>query len=279
MIIGGAQKKNTKLTMQKQHPLNKLSQNENHELPTLLSSDNAFLEWVTDHGKTLIYAFLALLAFIFLFFRLTSGSKSKAESDYFNASTDFALFQRLSNEGNQTGAQEALERLAAIIQRHPELHAQYDGIIAQTLINDGNNTETKRYSLSTLKRISQNHLPYYEAYATHTLLISDKKYSEALTQAIDLKQKMIQVADSAKSETQNNFGSMLFALNLFRIGMLQQQMGNDNEELKTWQEWDHYINSQKPISGVAFSILNQKIADGKITLGDYIEQRQKVLKK
>lgn len=265
--------------MQKQHPVNKLSQNENHEFPTLLSSDNAFLQWVTDHGKTLIYVFLALLAFIFLFFRLTSGSKSKAESDYFNASNDFALFQRLSSEDNRAGAQEALERLAAIIQSHPELHAQYDGIIAQTLINQGNNIEAKRYSISTLKRISQDNLPYYEAYATNTLLISDKKYSDALAQAIDLKQKMIQIVESAKSETQNDFGSMLFALNLFRIGMLQQQMENRNEELKTWQEWDHYINSQKPISSVAFSILNQQIADGKITLADYIEQRQKFLKK
>ena len=178
------------------------------------------------------------------------------------------------------GAQEVLGRLTTIMQRHPELHAQYDGTIAQLLINVGNTEEAKKFSIPALSRVSQDHISHYIDYASNTLVISAQQYPEALKQALNLKQNLLALMSANQEFNQSEFDNVytLFALNFLRIGMLQEKMNDKEEELKTWQDWRQYTKTKNPISA-AFLTLNEVISEGNITLADYIEHREELLRK
>ena len=187
-------------------------------------AENRYIEWISQNGKILLYLFLGLIFLSILAYRLLAGSGSRSEADYLNAAHNMVLLQRQIAAGESETAQETLKRLTAIIHHHPELHAQYDGAIAQLLINQGLNEEAKSFALPTLDRLSQDGLPYYIDYAANTLLIGDKKFSESLEKAKELKDKILNSASS------KDFSNILFVINLLRIGMLQQQLNQPEDE-------------------------------------------------
>jgi hypothetical protein len=264
--------------MQNNHPTSKLPSIETQDLSQMLA-ENRIIDWISNNRKTLLYAFLAGLAFIFFIYRLTGGNWSQSERDYLNAANDLTLFQNYSAAQDVEASHEALGRLTAIIKRYPELHAQYDGLIAQTLINSNKRNEAAPWAIMNLNRISKDHLPYYTAYATNTLIIGEKKYLEALQQALDLKQKMLTAYSSDQSASyQSEFGDILFAFNLLRIGMLQQQAGFTEDELQTWQEWEQYAASQNQMLSAAFQTLNEQLAQGNLSLDDYVKYRKSILR-
>lgn len=239
------------------------------EKNTLLSAleENPAIEWLEHNGKTLLYVFLGLVALLFIIYRMSAGRHAKAESDYLQASVEFAAFQKGESK-------ESLERLTAILGRRPELHAQYDGLIAQILLNNGDLSKAKEFANLALKRTSTEDLPYYSDFAKTTLLISEHHEQEALNQALALKKTM-----QAQQSNQSKFGPVLFAFNLLRVAMLQQQLGLHEEEAKTWKEWKDYANASEKsvatsISPRVFETIENQLAEGKFSLSNYIESRQ-----
>lgn len=239
--------------MSKLQPLASLEKN---GLPGLSDDNSPFIDWITKNGKTVLYGVLIFLALFFLVYRLSAGKQNNAERDYFVAANEYTLFQ---NTGNPA----ALDKLASIMERRPELHAQYDGLIAQKLLNQEEVSEATVYAESAFKRIAADHLPLYQEFAAASLTISDKKYSEALAQALALKQK---IKDSP--QTADNY---LIALNLLRIAMLYEQLEQKQDELKAWNELTSFLT----MTGTP---LAKPLTFGKLSLADYIEHRQKILK-
>jgi hypothetical protein len=127
-------------------------------------------------------------------------------------------------------------------------------------------------------------LPYYADFATTTLLISDHKYDEALKAALALQQKMNDEIAVIPSTSDRSFGDELFALNLLRVAILQQQAGDAAGELKSWQQWKQYAGLENAgtsglkVSPVAFRYSIQQLAIGSISLPDYIASRESQLK-
>lgn len=245
--------------------------------------EGVITDWLADNGKNILYGLAGLIALLVIIFAISSGDRSKAEQEYLQAANDFSSFTKSYDAKNPAQLNDALGRLNNLMAKHPELHAAYDGALAQTLLNRSQVQEAKPYAQATLQRVKSNDLPFYNDYAATTLLISQQQFKEALDSTLALQQKM--QADLASPSTSRSFGDELFALNLLRIAMLQQELGDKNAELQTWQEWKSYagLSSNPKTTGnvdpQAFRSIIQKLAIGSISLADYISYRENSLKK
>lgn len=246
--------------------------------------ESTFIQWLSHYGRYALFILLGLLVVLFFIYRLSSGGSEKAEKDYFNADREFQLFAKpILEETELLASTEALNRLEAIMQRRPELHAKYDGLIAQTLIFRGEMSKASHFANLALTRTSSENQPYYTEYAQTTLLIGSQQYEEALMRSQELQRKMTDTLAQSQDNPQRAFGDTLYAFNLVRIGMLQQQLGLSKDELKTWQEWEHFvqqkqgINLEGMVSSAPFEKQLSHFADKKISLLNYIEAREKTL--
>lgn len=246
--------------------------------------DGRFSEWLASQGKNVIYGLIALLALIVIIFSFSANQKTKQEHEYLQAANDFLAFTRPSPSQDAPAQQQALQRLIDIMSRHPELHAAYDGAIAQTLLNQNEIAKATPFINSTLARTRSDNLPLYTDYAKNSLLISQENFPEALKNALALQQTMSEALNTQPADDLN-FGEELFALNLFRIGILQQKLGDKAGELATWHSWKQYAgleNAQSlptKVNVLAFRAVIQQLAVGSFSLPDYIAYREKTLSK
>lgn len=233
--------------------------------------EGTLIQWLSRYGLYLLTTILGLILLLFLVYRFSPGSTGKAENDYLNADYEFSLF-----EGSDPSVtQDSLNRLQAIMQRHPELHAKYDALIAQTLLYRNQNEEALPFANSAIARTQVENQPFYTEYAEATLLIASKQYREALNNAQQLRLKMLDNAKLQES-AQHPFGDTLFAFNLIRIGMLQQQLGMTQEEMQTWKEWKGFLNnSDKTFSSAAFQEMLTNFSVGTTSILNYMETREK----
>jgi hypothetical protein len=231
------------------------------------------IEWLSLNGKAVLYSLVTFMALLFITYRFSSSNANQSEADYFKAANDFTLFSQSENHPD------ALKELLSLMNRHPELHAAYDGAIAQTLLNEGRIEEAKPLALSTFKRTESDAFSTYQQYAQISLLSSEKKFSEALEHAKTLQAQLTLQLEQNKDDSAIFNVSELFALNLLRIGMLQQELNDTAGELKTWQEWKVYagLETNKMIKSnadpLAFRTIIQQLAQGTTSLPDYFTYR------
>lgn len=232
------------------------------------------------YGKNIAYALVALIALLAITYRFSSGQTIQAEQQYIQAANDFSLFAKPIEDPALTGA--ALDRLTAIMAKHPELHAAYDGAIAQTLLNRGQVDDALPYAKATLSRTESDGLSFYRGFAQTSLLISKEQYKEALAQAQTLQQQMLEIA-AVQPADGRAFSDELFALNLLRIALLQQEVGDKAAELQSWKTWKEYagLGSSKMTDGKirqeAFRMVMQQLTVGSVAIPDYIAYREKFL--
>lgn len=240
-------------------------------------------DWLSLHGKNLVYGLGGVLALLVVIYAFSSGQNSKAEHEYIQAANDFVFFSKAGENQDPALVNEAFIRLKKMITKHPELHAAYDGQLAQIFLNRKQLEEAKPYAVSTLQRVQSNDLFFYTDYAETTLLISQKNFKKALENALALQQKMNEII--ANQQSTRSFGDELFALNLLRMGILQQELADKNAERQTWQEWKQYAglsnhqNLNPLVSPQAFHSVIQQLAIGSFSLPDYISHREDLLKK
>lgn len=111
----------------------------------------------------------------------------------------------------------------------------------------------------------------YEEYADGTLLLSKKKYREALENALQLKVKL-----EDKSQNLSDF-SYLYATNLFRIGLLYKELGQAKEEKALWSQFTEILqNPANPLQMACHKFL-QGLSVEDLKGKDFIEHRQKEL--
>lgn len=228
-----------------------------------LLEQNNFVHWILTNGKTLLVAFFILIAFFILAYRLLFGTMVKSEFDFINAENDY---QRLLTEKNADTRQETLGKLEKIIAQHPELHTKYDAPLAQFLMGAGNVNEALPFAASAIQRTESENSPLFSDYSKTSLLIAESKYEEALKNSLNLKEVLL------NNEAEN----LLFAFNLLRIGMLQQQLKLEKDELATWGEWESKTMKK---NNESFQKLIDSSIIGQLSLTNYIETRKEILRK
>lgn len=247
--------------------------------------EGVLVDWFSRNGKHLLYGLIAFVALLLIIYRFSNSQTSKAEHTYLQAANDFNTFINVNHAQDPKGT-EALERLTTYMKSHPELHAAYDGAIAQTLLDRNLIAEALPFAQSTLARTHIEDLPFYSDFAETTLMIAQKQYKQALSQATALQIKMTDML-KADSNMEKSFGPELFAFNLLRIAMLYQQLEDRDSELRTWEEWKRYAGLLKAnpsaiqvnVDPQAFRFIIQKLAVGTLSLPDYIAYREKTLTK
>lgn len=245
--------------------------------------DHPLIQWLTRHRQTILYAFLAAVAVIVLAVRFVSNQASNAESAYLKADMDFARFQDPSLAVTEPAVRdEAFLNLQATMKRYPDLNAKYDGLIAESLIIDGKVDEAEQYAQRSFARTQHDDSPFYIDFAKTSLLISKKSYETAYQQAKALQEKMVEQASIANQNgVQLSFGPTLFALNLVRVAMLQQQLGDKEGELKAWEALQQFtsVESMKtsPFENVELRSVLTLFNEGHATIWKYVENRIRIL--
>lgn len=244
--------------------------------------EDQIMTWLADNGKKILYSLAGLIGLLVIIYGISSSQHSKNEQEYILAANDFAYFSNSYDAKNFIKANDAFSRLNDFMTKHPELHAAYDGSLAQILLNHTQVKTAKPYALATFKRVKSNDLPFYHEYAETTLLIGQQNFTEALEKTLALQQKM----EADLKNDARSFGDELFALTLLRVAMLQQELGNKSAELLAWENWKSYAglnrNEQarnENIDTQAFRSIIQKLAIGSISIPDYISYRENLLKK
>lgn len=251
--------------------------------PLSFFDESTLTEWFTSNGKYLAYGVCALLVLLILIYRFSATHNDASEQEYLKASNDFMTVIK-TGDSTSPGTDATFINFKKLMNNHPELHAIYDGALAQTLLNRGQVEEAIPFAEATLARTRVNHLAFYQDFAETTLLISTKKYEEALKNAIALQDKMNEAINSTENQQERSFSEELFAVNLFRIGMLQQQLNDKLAEQQTWLLWKQYagLGTNKialPVHVTSQSFRNviQQLAIGNISLIDYITYRESIL--
>ena len=256
-------------------------------LPLFRLEENPVIDWISKHGEKILYSILGAFALLILVYFWQSGSSSKIEGDYQSASREFQIFQQAAKSGDTQAVQDSFQKLTLIMNQLPDLHAKYDAVIAQTYIDLNDIKQAKPLALSTLQRVGKDNLPFYNEYAQITLLISEGELATAIQRSEALKHQMIQNLEQVETGVvaqmnEPTFGSNLYAFNLLRIAFLEQQIGNRENELKSWKEWKMYTSHTNstplpPVDRKAFFNIAQLYNEGALSLDNYIQIRLKSL--
>lgn len=238
--------------------------------------------WLTAYGKNISYLIAGFLVFLACVYFIGGSFQARPEKEYLQAAYDFNTFLRVNPTENSVLSEEAYLRLKEIMSKHPELHAAYDAPLAQTFLNRGEPIEARPYADAALLRTHSDHLEYYADYASTTLLIAEQQFQEALNSAKALQTKMTDVLTAESNRKTRSFGDVLFAFNLLRIAILQQELGDKAGELESWRQWKQYAGlgketSTAKVDAAAFRLVIQQLAVGAVSLPDYISYREKVL--
>ncbi len=254
------------------------SAKENSSMSAFGLEGNTFIEWITRHGETLLYVVLGAFVLLFGGYLWFASSSTQADGEYQNAYEQFNIFQQ-ETEVTSQAKQEAFLKLSQLIQKQPDLGAKYDARIAQIMIDRNDFEQAKPYAESSLERVSKDKIPSYVDYAQITLLISANQFEEAIKRSIILKEQMLNTIEQWSEGTkERSFGELLFAFNLLRIPLLQQQVGAIVEERRSWEEWKSYMSPgihsfPSAFNTKAFFTAAQLFSDGSVSLDNYIDMR------
>lgn len=246
-----------------------------------LIDESVVTEWLAKYGKTALYILGSLVFLSLIIYRFSAGYTAHGEREYLSAANNFAQFETSSAENKDA----ALAELTAQLTAMPELQAAYGAPIAQTLLSRAKTEEAAPFINATLKRTQSDNLPYYADFGATSLLIAQTHYQAALDRAAALQKNMLADLEANAGAEPVSFGSSLFAFNTLRIALLHQQLGQEQEELNAWKEFERYAGlastapSHPAVAPQAFHRLIQQLAVGNITLMDYMLLRQKTLEK
>lgn len=185
-------------------------------------------EWVSLNRQNILWGLIALLALLVISFRIVSWKTSNAEAAYYKAQTVFNQFQKNPILADQSGtATPPLTELESMMQSYPELHAKYDGPLAQTLLAVGQLPTADQFAQATFKRTKDDFLKPFHQFSATSFFIQEGKFDDAYQQSKQLKEEL----DAANS---NVFENTLYIYNLIRMAMLGEQLGLEKEEKEIW---------------------------------------------
>ena len=227
-----------------------------------LDFPNPLFNW-----KKAVAYLLPILLLSGLIIAKISGKKEQAEKDFLKANYIWSsLSQSFDPQSDQ------LDHLKALMKKHPELHAKYDGLIAQHLLSTYSHEMATPFADKVLKRAGQ---PFFHEYTAGSLLIGKREFQEALKMAKELKEEML--------NSMSPDYSTLFAFNLLRIATLSFEVGDKEGERAAWKElklygkWDDHEKASTPISLDGFDVLLSHFSANEVSLLDFIKYREEAL--
>ena len=249
------------------------------KFPSHSLDKDTWIDFLAKHYKIILLSVAGGLVLLFVIYQVTGRSQKPSQSDYAAATTLFNDWLSLPNPEKKN-----FDDLDKIIDRHPELHAKFGGLIAERLLQLHENEPAGKYAEKTLLRLKDSS-PHYRQFALSSFAISQGKLKEALSSAIDLKKTMEEdLSFWQKPEEIVKSGSLLFAFNLLRIAILENEAGSSQGELAAWEDFEkHALFASGPIpvkmdDPQAYALIFQNFREQGTTLNDFIAYRKAHLK-
>ena len=231
------------------------------------------VKWLNWFVKKRLYIFFVLALFILISivaYQLIPFFEKRGQKDFMTADLAYSKWKK------EPLLNEHLEELKKLMNKYPSLKQKYEGLIAQGLILSSHFDEAMHFASISIKKASQL-LPHYASYSNTSLLIAKKNYSQALANSHRLKKEMM--LDPSFLQNDSDRTSILFALNLLRISLLEKKMRNDPAELTAWCEVENYLklNSRQKLQVTEkelYSFLELFQSNKQLQLADYINHRK-----
>jgi len=203
--------------------------------------DGAVIEWLKERIALIAGCALALTMLIVWMVSHRSAA-------------DYRTAESIFNRWNGSSGKE-LVQLSKLLKQHPELHAKYDGRIAQKLLLCSEKGLAASFSQPIFKRVEPI-FPYYTEFSRCSLLIGESRFQEALTSAQQLQHKLT-AAQSCK---------VLSGYNLLRIAILYKAIGtNPQDELVAWRAFER---TQDPDT---YQLICQHFQKSDVSLKEFIQ--------
>lgn len=216
------------------------------------------IEWFTAHRMTILYGVIALFAGILLTYRFISSQTENSEKEFLNAKNLFEKFEQQSLNIQISEAEQSFKELESLLATIPNLHAKYDGQIAQLQMLNGEEEKANQIAKSLFARTYDKNLETYQDYAKASLMVTAGNYSGALQNAEELKAKL-----------QNGENEILTAFNLVRIAMLHQKLDHLQEEKAAWTE----LKQRFQPGTRGFAALQALLQKGNESFESYLQHR------
>lgn len=213
-----------------------------------------WIDWISLHGKKLLYGFALLFALLFTGFHLLNRFGS-AGSDIRVGE----ISRKLRAAAYPT--QELLAEALQAIKKHPELESEMGGLVAQQLLERHDLKGAISLAERGFRRVGDLS-PFYTRFARNAFLIEKGEYVKALEEA-----RAFKVVLERRPETQ---ASLLYLCNLLRITSLQMKLGNLNEEKMSWKA----LLEAGKAHPKAWGELLQSFQKEELSLLDFISQRE-----
>ena len=139
---------------------------------------------------------------------------------------DFVLARHLIKDLLKGGEipLESITSIEKIIVKHPELHPEYDGLLALAFFQKNNLERGKAYQEMQLARVENTITSPYQQFAKISLMITEGSYVEALTSTQEL-ESILSIQTSLEP---------LRAYNLLRLAFLAKELKQENLESEAW---------------------------------------------
>jgi len=210
--------------------------------------ENKWISQLKEHWKKGVYALLLLVCIGVWSERFYHRHQNHASHDYLVVRQIFERFK----QGHPL-AQESLEVAERIVKKHPQLHASYDAMLAQSYFAKSDIQHALPYTQSVLKRTSSFLHPYFVDFATTTSCIAQGDTETAYQQAMHLEEVLQQTPEFQQLRT----------FNLLRLAFLAQATGR-GDACTTWNTSLQDMPSYRAIASL--------FAVGSLSLQDYFKQ-------
>ncbi len=169
---------------------------------------------------------------------------------------------------------EQFSLLAEKILASPLLRYYYLGDLSEQLLFLGHTGAAEKYSNRLLGRASLE-LPFFIKYSSISFMIHKNELQQALGASYRLKKEMLY--DS--SFLQGQALSFLFAMNLFRIALLEKTLSNFPEEFSAWVILENYLGKASPFHTFIKKSVTKRIqgmfqSNDQVFLKDFISFRK-----
>lgn len=220
------------------------------------------------------------------FFLLALGVIFKSSLNKSHIGQEALVIKHAYNQWEKAKSDEKshFQTFIRFLKKRPELLIPYEAQIVQRLLSIGKTEQLEPLAHHVLKRALERVPPYYTEFAQTTLQIDcaqekPVQLHKALEAALVLKEEMLSDKQFWEGQKTQSCGSMLFAFNLFRIAILSQSLGLQEEELVAWREFKRYASGQESseVDKKAFEQLAKHLAQSGIPLQDYIKHREDIL--
>ncbi|MCB1114602.1 MAG: hypothetical protein KDK62_07590 [Chlamydiia bacterium] len=172
------------------------------------------MDWVKENRQKVLWGVFFFFLLLFLFFRLFSGGQAKAQQDFIEA-------KEISNTVLLSDHTQAdLKKLKPLLARRPELHQEFDGIMAQAFLNLDDVQSSKKYFAKVESRLDEPE--------AKSALLNGKIALETPNNPKAAYQEALKLKAELTDET-----SPLYTYNLVHIWFLEKTLGMSQEEKKS----------------------------------------------